>query len=111
MSSYVRRLIRNRKNDDVDRGWEVREDLFEIERRRKMEKTFSSIMSEFMKGISEDDKKKMMACEEKMASICPCTKMKEMSAEEKKAMMEKMMSSFFKKMCPQPEGGGKARKA
>ncbi len=76
-----------------------------------MEKTFGSIMSEFMKGISEDDKKKMMACGEKMASMCSCLKMSEMSEEEKKGMMEKMMSSFFKKMCPQPEGGEKAKKA
>jgi hypothetical protein len=74
-----------------------------------MEKTFSSIMSEFMKGISENDKKKMMACREKMASMCPCLKMKEMSEEEKKTMMEKMMSfcggmemmsSFLKPMGP-----------
>ncbi len=86
-----------------------------------MEKTFSTIMSEFMKGISEDDKKKMMACKEKMASMCPCPKMKEMSEEEKKAMMEKMMSfcgdkmemmsSFFKKMGSQPEGAEKSEKA
>ena len=83
-----------------------------------MEKTFASIMSEFMKGISEDDKKKMMACKEKMASMCPCMKMSE---EEKKAMMEKMMSfcgakmemmsSFFKKMGSQPEGAENTEKA
>jgi len=70
-----------------------------------MEKTFSSIMSEFMKGFSENDKKKVMSCGEKMASMCPCMKMSE---EEKKAMMERMMSfcnsnmdtmsAFFKKM-------------
>jgi hypothetical protein len=63
-----------------------------------------------MKGISENDKKKMMACGEKMASMCPCVKMKEMSEEEKKAMMEKM-SSFFKKMGSQPEGAEKGEKA
>ncbi len=78
-----------------------------------MEKTFSSMMSEFMKGFSENDKKKMMACGEKMASMCPCMQMKEMSEEEKKAMMEKMMSfcggkmetmsSFFKQMGPERE--------
>ena len=78
-----------------------------------MEKTFSSIMSEFMKGISENDKKRMMACGEKMASMCPGLKMKEMSEEEKKAMMEKMMSfcsskmemmsTFFNKMGSQSE--------
>lgn len=86
-----------------------------------MEKTFSAIMSEFMKGISEDDKKKMMACREKMASMCSCLKMEEMPEEEKKAMMEKMMSfcgskmemmsSFFKKMGSQPQGAEKAEKA
>jgi hypothetical protein len=63
-----------------------------------MEKRFSSIMSEFMKGISRDDKKKMTACLEKMASMCPCLKMNEMSEEEKKAMMEKMMSFCGSKM-------------
>ncbi len=63
-----------------------------------MEKTFASIMSEFMKGISEDDKKKMTACGEKMASMCSCLKMSEMSEEEKKAMMEKMMSFCDSKM-------------
>ncbi|MGO8988064.1 MAG: hypothetical protein ACLQGU_22185 [bacterium] len=86
-----------------------------------MEKTFASIVSEFMKGISEDGKKRMMTCGEKMASMCPCLKMKEMSEEEKKAMMERMMSfcgskmekmsSFFKKMGSQPEGTEKAEKA
>jgi hypothetical protein len=86
----------------------VTENLFEIERRKKMEKTFSSIMSEFMKGISESDKKRMMACGEKMASMCPCLRMKEMTEEEKKTMMGKMMlfcgggmemmSSFLKPM-------------
>lgn len=85
-----------------------------------MEKGFASILSEFMKGISENDKKRMMACGEKMASMCSCLKMKEMSEEEKKAMMEKMMSfcggmgmmsSFFKKMGSQPEGAEKAEKA
>ncbi len=77
-----------------------------------MEKGFASIMSEFMKGISEGDKKKMMSCGEKMASMCPCLKMNEMSEEERKAMMEKMMSfcggmemmsSFFKPTGPEGE--------
>ncbi|HXX32872.1 MAG TPA: hypothetical protein VEM15_00225 [Thermodesulfobacteriota bacterium] len=86
-----------------------------------MEKTFSTIMSEFMKGLSENDKKTMMACGEKMASMCPCLKMKEMSDEEKRAMMERVMSfcgskmeimsSFFKKTGSQPEGAEKAGKA
>ena len=85
-----------------------------------MEKIFSSIMSDFIKSFSENDKRKMMACGEKMASMCTCLKMKEMSEEERKAMMEKMMSfcggkemmsSFFKKMGSQPEGAEKAEKA
>ena len=78
-----------------------------------MEKMFSSIMAEFMKGMSEDDKKRMMACGEKMAGMCSCMNMKDMSEEEKKAMMEKMMSfcgskmemmsTFFNKMGSQSE--------
>jgi len=74
-----------------------------------------------MKGISEDDKKRMTACREKMASMCSCLKMNGTSEEEKKAMMERMMSfcgskmemmsSFFKKMGSQPEGAEKTEKA
>jgi hypothetical protein len=76
----------------------VTENIFEIERRKKMEKRFSSILSGCMKGISENDKKRMMACGEKMAAMCSCRKMKDMSGEEKKAMMEKMMSFCGSKM-------------
>ena len=78
-----------------------------------MKKMFTSMMAEFMKGMSEDDKKRMMACGEKMAGMCSCMNMKDMSEEEKKAMMEKMMSfcsskmemmsTFFNKMGSQPE--------
>ena len=81
-----------------------------------MEKTFASIMSEFMKGISEDDKERMTACREKMASMCSCLKMKEMSEEGKKAMIGKMrsfcgggmemMSSFLKAMSSEREQTG-----
>jgi len=73
-----------------------------------MEKMFSSIMAGFMKGMSEDDRKKMLACGEKMAAMCSCVNWKDMPAEEKKVMMEKMksfcngkmerISDFFKKM-------------
>ena len=83
------------------------------ERRDKMEEMFSSIMSGFMKGMSEDDKKKIMACGDKMAAMCSGINRKDMSEEEKKAMTEKMMtfcsskmetmSTFFKKMGLQPE--------
>lgn len=86
-----------------------------------MKKMFSSIMAEFMKGMSEDDKKRMMACGEKMAGMCSCMNMKDMSEEEKKAMMEKMMSfcsnkmemmpTFFKKMGSQPEQTGRPENA
>ena len=83
-----------------------------------MEKMFSSFMAEFMKGLSEDDKKGMM---QKMADMCSCMNMKDMSEEEKKAMMEKMMSFcsskmemmsvFFKKMGSQPEQTGRSENA
>ena len=93
-----------------------------------MEKMFGSMMERFMKGMpkvtlwsSEEDKKKMMACGEHMAALCPCMNGKEMSAEEKKAMAERvmtccggtkeMMSTFFKKMGSQPEGAEKSEKA
>jgi hypothetical protein len=111
MSSYVLPLVPDRKNNRaVMSEKRVTEIIFETKRRKKMEKRFSSIMSQFMKGISEDDKKRMMACGEKMAAMCSCTKMKDMSDGEKKAMMEKM-SSFFKMMGSQPEGTEKAEKA
>ncbi len=81
-----------------------------------MEEMFSSMMAGFIKGMSEDDKKKMMACGEKMATMCPCFNWKDLSEEEKKAMMEKIMSfcdskmetmsTFFKKMGFQPEQKG-----
>jgi len=83
------------------------------ERRDKMEEMFSSMMSGFMKGMSENDKKRMMACGEKMAAMCSGINRKDMSEEEKKAMMEKMMafcsskmeimSNFLKKMGSEPE--------
>ena len=86
-----------------------------------MEGMFSTMMAGFMKGMSEDDKKRMMACGEKMAAMCSCINRKDISEEEKKAMMEKMMSfcgskmemmsAFFKKMGSQPEGAEKAEKA
>ncbi len=78
-----------------------------------MEGKFSSMMAGFMKNLSENDKKRMMACGEKMAGMCSCVNRKDISEEEKKAMMEKMMSfcnskmetmsAFFKKMGLQPE--------
>ena len=91
------------------------------ERREKMEEMFSSMRAGFMKGMSENDKKKMMACGEKMAAMCSCFNWKDMSEEEKKAMMEKMMSfcsskmetmsTFFKGMGLKPEQKDTSEKA
>ncbi len=51
-----------------------------------MEEMFSSMMAGFMKGMSENDKKRMMACGEKMAAMCSCINRKDISEEEKKAI-------------------------
>jgi hypothetical protein len=85
-----------------------------------MEKMFSSIMTGFMKGMSENDREKMTACGEMMSVMCPCLSMKDMYEEDKKAMKEKMMSfcgskmeamsSFFKKKGSQPEPTGQKEK-
>jgi UDP-N-acetylglucosamine transferase subunit ALG13 len=84
-----------------------------------MEGMFGSMMAGFMKGMSENDKKRMMACGEKMAAMCSCVNWKDMSEEQKKAMMEKMMSfcnskmeamsGFFKKMGLRPEQKDKSK--
>jgi hypothetical protein len=86
-----------------------------------MEKMFSSIMAGFMKGMSEDDKKRMLACGEKMAAKCSCVNWKDISEEEKKAMMDKIrsfckgkmerMSDFFKKMGSKTEETNTSEKA
>ncbi len=57
-----------------------------------MEKEFSKMMEGCMKGVSEEDKKKMIA---KFAAKCPCFG-KEMSEDDKMAMKEKT-SAFLKK--------------
>jgi hypothetical protein len=94
-----------------------------INKEEKMEKMFSSMMEGFMKGMSEEDKKRMMTRGERMVALCPCVNGKDMfgSGGEKKAMKEKMMSfcsgkmemmsSFFKKMGSQPERADKSEKA
>lgn len=73
-----------------------------------MEKMFSTIMAGFMKGGTAEDLNKMMGCGQKMAAGCPCLNMKDLSEEEKKALLQKMMSccggkmemmsTFFKQM-------------
>jgi hypothetical protein len=78
-----------------------------------MKRMFNSMMAWFMKGMSENDKKRVMACGEKMAAMCSCINRKDISEEEKKAIIEKMVSfcnskmetrsAFFKKMGLQPE--------
>jgi hypothetical protein len=85
-----------------------------------MEEMFGSMMAGFMKGMSENGKERMMACGEKMAGMWSCINRKDMSEEEKKVMMEKMMSfcsskmetmsAFFKKMGLQPEQTGTSEK-
>lgn len=85
-----------------------------------MGKMFSSMMAGFTKGISEEDKKKMMDFGERMVGMCSCMPGKEMTDEEKKAMAERMsccggakemMSSFFKKAGSQPDEAEKSEKA
>jgi|WetSurMetagenome_2_1015567.scaffolds.fasta_scaffold313243_1 hypothetical protein len=72
--------------------------LTEKGRKRDMEATFMGMMEGCMKGMPEEDRKKMMAfCGEKMAAICPCMGTKG-SDEERKAMMEKMMAFCGGKM-------------
>ncbi len=57
-----------------------------------MEKMFGAMMEGFFSNMVEEDKNKMKDCFEKMTAICPCSNMKDMSEEDKKAMMEKMKS-------------------
>ncbi|MCE5264300.1 MAG: hypothetical protein LLG97_12290 [Deltaproteobacteria bacterium] len=67
--------------------------LTEKDRRHEMETTFAGMMEGCMKGMSDEERKKMMAlCGEKMAAMCPCMGTKPFSAEEGKAMMEKMLA-------------------
>jgi hypothetical protein len=63
-----------------------------------METMFSKMMEGCMKGMSEEDKKKMMASGEKMAAMFSCTGMKDMTEEGKKAMREKMKACCESKM-------------
>lgn len=63
-----------------------------------MEAMFGKIMEGCMKGMSEEDKKKMMACGEKMAAIFSSTGMKDMTEDGKKAMRKKMMACCGSKM-------------
>jgi hypothetical protein len=81
---------------------------------------FSSIMAGFMKGLSENDRKIMTDCREKMADLYPCLRLKDLSEEDKKAMQERMMSfcvgqmetlsTFFKERDPKTEQTGQSEK-
>jgi hypothetical protein len=63
-----------------------------------MEATFMGMMEGCMKGMTEEERKKMIAfCGEKMAAVCPCMGTKG-TDEEKKAMMEKMIAFCGGKM-------------
>ena len=64
-----------------------------------MEAMFGKMMEGCMKGMSEEDKKKMMACcGEKMATMFSSTGMKDMTEDGKKAMREKMIAGCGSKM-------------
>ena len=63
-----------------------------------MEKMFGPMMQGFFSSMSEEDKQKMKDCCEKMAAMGSCCNMKDMSEEDKKAMMEKMKSFCGSKM-------------
>ena len=59
-----------------------------------METMFGKMMEGCMKGMSEEDRKRMM---EKMAAMCPCT-CKDLSEEDRKAIKDKMMAFCGGKM-------------
>ena len=63
-----------------------------------MEKMFSTIMAGFMKGGTTENLEKIMAGCQEMANLCPCLNMKDLSEDEKKARLEKMMSFCGGKM-------------
>ena len=68
----------------------IQEQVTTKQRRYEMETMFSKMMEGCMEGMSEEDKKKMMACGEKMAAL--------FSLEGKKAIREKMMAYCGSKM-------------
>ena len=55
-----------------------------------MEKMFGQMMDGCLSGMSAEDKEKFEACREKMAAMGSCCGSKDISAEDIKAMMEKM---------------------
>ena len=57
-----------------------------------MEAMFTTMMEGCLKGMSEEDQKRMMACGAKMAAMCPCMGTKELSDEGRKDMRDKMMA-------------------
>lgn len=63
-----------------------------------MEKMFGPMMGDFFNSMSEEDKQKMKVCFETMSAMCPCGKMKDMSEEDKRVMMEKIKSFCGGKM-------------
>lgn len=63
-----------------------------------MKKLFGQKMKEYFSSSSEEDKKKMMSGFEKMTAMCPCMNMKDMTDDEKKAMMQRMKSCCGDKM-------------
>jgi hypothetical protein len=75
-----------------------------------MEAMFTKMMEGCLKGMSVEEREKMTACWEKMATICPCMGTKG-SDEERKAMMEKMMAFCGGKMTQMSACCGKSEPA
>ena len=63
-----------------------------------MEKILGSKMQEFFTNLSKEDQQNMMSRFEKMATMCPCMGGKDISEEDRKKIMEKMMACCGSKM-------------
>jgi hypothetical protein len=57
-----------------------------------MDKMFDRMMKGFCGGLSEEDGRKIKGCFEKMSAMCPCSDMKALTEDDRKALMEKMKS-------------------
>ena len=63
-----------------------------------MQKMFGSMMQGFFSNMSAEEKQKLLASFEKMAEMCPCYNMKDMSEKDMGTMMEKMQTFCGSKM-------------
>lgn len=69
-----------------------------------MEKMMGSMMKMFTEGMLGEDKFDMNACFQKMSSMFPCCAGKDLSEEERKTMMLKMMA-----FCRQMKSGSQSK--